>query len=178
MRLFSASATIKMSRASEGQTGASQGFKTGTPTPAGSLTLRVTRVSSCSKAVAAINRQFDDPSHSLALPSPSSHPFCNPSVTGRMRPANHGRRTASSQSYNCSLFPLFGSFAMPLQISAREMTLKKSRSFSASFSQRSTRGSDRRRVSSEGTFVSRRKPFTVRPEAGCPGIAQNPRPDP
>jgi hypothetical protein len=82
---------------------ASQGLRTFTPSPAKSLTLRVTSVKSCSRAVAAMTPSMLGSGFPLsnAWAERIPHLSAIALVTGRRRSSNHCSRSRSSHSSNC-----------------------------------------------------------------------------
>ncbi len=96
------------------------------------------------------------------------------SVTGRIRPANHRRTSRSSQRCRSLRFWLTGSMLMPLQISPMVITLRNTLSLPAFSRKAATRISGASRVSSDGTLVSTKYPFTIRYRAPGPCLDQNP----
>ena len=94
------------------------------------------RVRSCSSAVAAIMPSVIFDRASFTSPSLARRPIRSAmgSLAGSIRSSNQGRNVESSHSCNWARFLPSGSLAIPLQISASEITLKKSWSLLAALS--------------------------------------------
>lgn len=111
----------------------SHGLNRSMPKPSKSLTLRVTMVKSCSRAVAAMNpfATLSGLPFNLHCPASKPHRSAIGSFTGRKRPSDHDRKVSSSHCWSPLRRLLSGRTVFPFRISPRETTLNYKYSSSA-----------------------------------------------
>jgi hypothetical protein len=130
-----------------------------------SLVFRVTRIRLWCWAVAANNPSMTGRGDffAAALPAICPQRSATGSSIGKIRPEKRRTRSCPSQVSRTARRADWGREAIPLRISPRVRTLKKSRSSSVLSIHFVTLGSGLALISSEMTLVSRRNPLTVRP---------------